>query len=224
MLMLGVILLALLLIYIYMVYMNKISDHFQNQNYNEYACKYIRENEDTYSIDSRVLWAGEAKAKPMEAAKGVASCGLELPLVTNKTGNITEIIQGYAADACEYGRNNTFSRFVWVRSLPVNVTNGDIDYATIAPSGPPGMDPCYLIWRINTTYVEPSLMMSQNNLAGDIEDSENTFKSGKILQKVPTTLRIDYLGKVPTMYDYNIFTCVGWCNPVDYIEIWGVPE
>lgn len=221
----GILLLFAFLIFFYMGYVGSASTHFQNQNYNEFACKYMRANNEYLSFSERYIWsAGKVvESKPLETGLGVASCGLELPLVTNNTGNISALIRNYSMSACEYGNNNTFKEFVWVRSLPVNITDGDIDYSTIAPGGPPGMNPCYLIWRINTSYIGRDTLTAKNYMGGG-EVSENYFKNGTIIHNTITTLSINYIGQVPTSFEYNILSCVGWCNPVNYVEIWGMPQ
>lgn len=223
-------LLAVIIIYVYIVAMGSFSSHFQSQNYNEFACGYMRENQEAMSIDTNPLLLKSVKASPFETAVGVASCGLVLPLYTNNTGNVTALITNYSRAACEYGNNNSFKQATWVRSLPVNITDGDIDYATIAPLGPPGMDPCYLIWRINTSYVERNALPYATPCATEEEvfctttsSAESTLKNGTIKRNVVTSLRIDYF-KMAANGDLIVLCAGTGCDTVGFIEIWGIPN
>ncbi len=220
----GVLLLVAAIIYLYMVYTGAFSSHFQNQNYNEFACKYMRENQEAMSVDGSLILT---RTSPFETGLGMASCGLVLPTATNNTGNITALLRNYSQDACAYGNNNSFKEFVWVRSLPVNITDSDLNYTNIT-SGPPGMDPCYLIWRINTSYVDRWTALAAY-ASYPITAIESRWANGTIKRNVVTSLRIDYFAvdtyEANAGYQaINTGTCDNKEDCVGVIEIWGMPQ
>lgn len=228
-LLIGALIIAAVIILISMGILGSISEYYEKQDYKEYACMKMRESQDTMAVEKDPFWVfgKEIKAKPFEAAVGVSSCGAVLPLVTNNTGNITELIVNYSKEACGYGNNNTFEGFTWVRSLPVNVTNGNIDYARIVLGAPPGINPCYLIWRINASYVEAQYLIDQIDDLSDFSSLETSLANGTIKANTVTILKIDYFTVGVDIGDFSISadrSCKGKDQCFGIIEIGGLPS